>query len=128
LATSKRRRSRRSVGGVLPPEHAFAATVEPTRTRRYDNLVEKTTTPGTKLHDEWDGLAAPGIAKAYWKLHDDAKWVDCLQHMLADESHHRDVNHTFATLPEGAPNPFISQHMKDFDKAATAHAVKKLNQ
>ena len=62
------------------------------------------------------------------RLHDDAKWVDCLQHMLADESHHRDVNHTFATLPEGAPNPFISQHMKDFDRAATAHAVKKLNQ
>ena len=91
-------------------------------------MVEKTTTPGTKLHDEWHGLAAPGIAKAYWKLHDDAKWVDCLQHMLADESHHRDVNHTFAELPEGAPNPFISQHMKDFDRAATAHAVKKLNQ
>jgi len=90
-------------------------------------LVEKTTTPGTKLHDEWHNLKAPGIAIAYWKLHDDAKWVDCLQHMLADESHHRDVNHTFATLPEGAPNPFISQHMKDFDRAATAHAVKKLH-
>ena len=125
MATSKRRRSRRSVGSVLPPP---ARLRRDRRTRRYDNLVEKTTTPGTKLHDEWDGLAAPGIAKAYWKLHDDAKWVDCLQHMLADESHHRDVNHTFATLPEGAPNPFIKQHMQDFDKAATAHAVKKLNQ
>ena len=73
-------------------------------------LGRKTTTPGTKLHDEWHGLAAPGIAKARWKLHDDAKWVDCLQHMLADESHHRDVNHTFATLPEGAPNPASSRN------------------
>ena len=108
--------------------HRFVGYLEETAVQTYDNLVEKTTTPGTKLHDEWHGLAAPGIAKAYWKLHDDAKWVDCLQHMLADESHHRDVNHTFATLPEGAPNPFISQHMKDFDRAATAHAVKKLNQ
>merc|ERR1719163_2470166 len=23
-------------------------------------------------------LESPGIAIAYWKLHDDAKWVDCL--------------------------------------------------
>ena len=108
--------------------HRFVGYLEETAVQTYDNLVEKTTTPGTKLHDEWQGLAAPGIAKAYWKLDRDAKWVDCLQHMLADESHHRDVNHTFATLPEGAPNPFIKQHMQDFDKAATAHAVKKLNQ
>jgi len=108
--------------------HRFVGYLEETAVETYTNLVEKTTTPGTKLHDEWQGLAAPGIAKAYWKLDRDAKWVDCLQHMLADESHHRDVNHTFATLPEGAPNPFIKQHMKDFDRAATAHAVKKLNQ
>jgi len=108
--------------------HRFVGYLEETAVETYTNLVDKTTTPGTKLHDEWQGLAAPGIAKAYWKLDRDAKWVDCLQHMLADESHHRDVNHTFATLPEGAPNPFIKQHMQDFDKAATAHAVKKLNQ
>ena len=108
--------------------HRFVGYLEETAVETYTNLVEKTTTPGTKLHDEWQGLSAPGIAKAYWKLDRDAKWVDCLQHMLADESHHRDVNHTFATLPEGAPNPFIKQHMQDFDKAATAHAVKKLNQ
>ena len=108
--------------------HRFVGYLEETAVETYTNLVDKTTTPGTKLHDQWQGLAAPGIAKAYWKLDRDAKWVDCLQHMLADESHHRDVNHTFATLPEGAPNPFIKQHMQDFDKAATAHAVKKLNQ
>ena len=46
--------------------------------------------------------------------------------MLADESHHRDVNHTFATLPRDAENPFIKDHMRDFDRAATAHAVSKL--
>ena len=70
---------------------------------------------------------ADGIAKAYWKLHDDAKWVDCLQHMLADESHHRDVNHTFATLPPGAENPFIKDHIADFDRHATEYAVSKLS-
>ena len=56
----------------------------------------------------------------------DARWNDCLKHMLADESHHRDVNHTFATLPRDAENPFIKDHMRDFDRAATAHALSKL--
>eukprot|EP00968_Pinguiococcus_pyrenoidosus_P003144 scaffold184_cov316-Pinguiococcus_pyrenoidosus.AAC.42 len=38
--------------------------------------------------------------------------------MLADEAHHRDVNHTIASLPKGAENPFIKEHMEDFDAAA----------
>ena len=42
-------------------------------------------------------------------------WVDALKRMLADEAHHRDVNHMLASLPEGAPNPFIHEHMADFD-------------
>merc|ERR1711924_46104 len=65
--------------------HRFVGYLEETAVETYTNLVDKTTTPGTKLHDEWQGLAAPGIAKAYWKLHDDAKWVDCLQHMFRRE-------------------------------------------
>lgn len=88
--------------------HRFVGYLEETAVQTYDNLVTKTATPDTQLHDEWENLAAPDIAKAYWKLRDDAKWVDCLQHMLADESHHRDVNHTFATLPPNAPNPLSS--------------------
>ena len=106
--------------------HRFVGYLEETAVETYANLVEKTATPGTKLHAAWDGLDAPDIAKAYWKLDEDACWNDCLKHMLADESHHRDVNHTFATLPRDAENPFIKDHMRDFDRAATAHAVGKL--
>merc|ERR1711865_160329 len=50
--------------------HRFVGYLEGAAVQTYDNLVTKTATPGTQLHD-------------------DAKWVDCLQHMLADESHHR---------------------------------------
>ena len=101
-------------------------TSRPTSAGRYANLVEKTKSPGTQLHDAWGATPAPDIAKAYWHLEPDAKWVDCLEHLLADESHHRDVNHTFATLPPGAENPFIASHMEDFDRRATEHAVRKL--
>mmetsp|Transcript_24585 Transcript_24585/g.73799 ORF Transcript_24585/g.73799 Transcript_24585/m.73799 type:complete len:389 (-) Transcript_24585:46-1212(-) len=107
--------------------HRFVGYLEETAVQTYANLVEKTQTPGTQLHEAWHGLDAPDIAKAYWKLDADASWCETLKHMLADESHHRDVNHTFATLPEGAENPFIAAHKKDFERHATEHAVRKLS-
>ena len=105
--------------------HRFVGYLEETAVMTYANLVEKAATPGTRLHGAWAGLDAPDIAKSYWKLDDDASWAECLRHMLADESHHRDVNHAFAELPRDAENPFIGDHMRDFDKAATAHAAAK---
>jgi hypothetical protein len=32
---------------------------------------------------------------------------------MADETHHRDVNHTFADMKDDDPNPFISMHKQD---------------
>merc|ERR1711988_1895453 len=81
-------------------------------------------------HDAWADLAAPPIAIAYWKMDDDATWVDTLKRMLADEAHHRDINHTFASLPPGdtRDNPFAEEHMHDFDRAVrrrAEHALKE---
>ncbi len=33
--------------------------------------------------------------------------------ILADESHHRDVNHVFASMKVDDPNPFVSRHLED---------------
>jgi len=44
-------------------------------------------------------------------------WVDALKCMFADESNHRDVNHTFATMASDDPNPFVTKHQ---DNAAHA--------
>ena len=41
-------------------------------------------------------VAAPAIAKHYWKLADDATLRDVVLVVRADEAHHRDVNHAFA--------------------------------
>ena len=30
--------------------------------------------------------------------------------MMADETHHRDVNHTFADMDSDDPNPFLHEH------------------
>jgi hypothetical protein len=79
----------------------------------YKNVIEQTLLPGTKLHAAWAHLAAPPIARGYWRLPDDAKWVDALKCMMADEAHHRDVNHTFAIMSQSDPNPFAHHHKKD---------------
>ena len=46
-------------------------------------------------------------------------WVDCLKRMLADESHHRDVNHAMASMSAeqmfGEANPFIHEHKADYE-------------
>jgi ubiquinol oxidase len=48
-------------------------------------------------------VAAPAIARHYWKLPDDATLRDVVLVVRADEAHHRDVNHGFANELAGLP-------------------------
>ncbi len=48
-------------------------------------------------------VPAPAIAKHYWKMADDAKLRDVVVLVRADEAHHRDVNHGFASKLNGEP-------------------------
>jgi hypothetical protein len=56
---------------------------------------------------KWTNMAAPDIAKGYWRLADNAKMRDVLLAVRADEANHRIVNHTFADLSKDAENPFV---------------------
>ncbi|KAH8047950.1 hypothetical protein JL722_12739 [Aureococcus anophagefferens] len=97
--------------------HRFVGYLEETAVMTYANLVEKAATPA-RCCTVPGPASTPDIAKSYWKLDDDASWAECLRHMLADESHHRDVNHAFAELR--ARRTRSSGTARDFDKAATA--------
>ena len=46
-------------------------------------------------------VAAPAIARRYWKLADDATLRDVVLVVRADEAHHRDVNHGLADQLSG---------------------------
>jgi ubiquinol oxidase len=46
-------------------------------------------------------VAAPAIARHYWKMPADATLRDVVLLVRADEAHHRDVNHGFATKLSG---------------------------
>ena len=48
-------------------------------------------------------VAAPAIARRYWKLADDATLRDVVLVVCGDEAHHRDVNHGLANQLSGEP-------------------------
>lgn len=64
-------------------------------------------------------VPAPAIARHYWQLTDDATLRDVVLVVRADEAHHRDVNHSFASELAGlevtgqvAPYPHHSNELK----------------
>jgi ubiquinol oxidase len=67
-------------------------------------------------------LPAPAIAKHYWKLADSATLRDVVLVVRADEAHHRDVNHGFASELGGAePSAVVApypEHADDIRMAA----------
>jgi ubiquinol oxidase len=62
--------------------HRFVGYLEETACHTYASIIRHTETPGTKLHADWHNIPAPAIARGYWKLNDDAKWVDALKCMV----------------------------------------------
>ncbi|KAI0770292.1 alternative oxidase [Fomes fomentarius] len=55
----------------------------------------------------WTNLPAPEIAKDYWRLGPDAKFLEVMYAVRSDESTHRFVNHSLANLKyESDVNPF----------------------
>eukprot|EP00605_Chrysophyceae_sp_TOSAG23-4_P002219 GSChrysophyteH1.ASY1.ANO1.2462.1 assembled CDS len=93
--------------------HRFVGYLEETACETYSNIIRQVETPGTPLHQEWANLPAPDIAKGYWHLKEEAMWLDVLKCIFADEAHHRDVNHTFASMESDDPGPFVEKHLQD---------------
>ncbi|KAL5114408.1 inducible alternative oxidase 2 [Pleosporales sp. CAS-2024a] len=66
---------------------------------------------------KWEKLEAPQIAIDYWKMPEGNRSMrDLLLYIRADESKHREVNHTFGNLDQKEdPNPFVSEY-RDSEK------------
>jgi hypothetical protein len=93
--------------------HRFVGYLEETACHTYANILQKIDQPGTHLNKGWDKTLAPAMAIGYWKLSEDALWKDVLGCIMADECHHRDVNHTFADMKSDDPNPFLHEHKEN---------------
>ena len=97
--------------------HRLVGYIEEMAVVTYTNIIEMVETPGTKLSEAWGSKTAPEIAKTYWRLPDDASFLDVIKQVAADETNHRDVNHTFASLARDDVNPYVQKHMSDASKA-----------
>ncbi|KAH7115229.1 alternative oxidase-domain-containing protein [Dendryphion nanum] len=64
---------------------------------------------------KWQNLEAPQIAIDYWKMPEGRRSMrDLLLYIRADESKHREVNHTFGNLDQKEdPNPYVSEYKDD---------------
>ena len=67
-------------------------------------------------------VAAPAIACHYWKLPPEATLRDVILVVRADEAHHRDINHGFAStlagLPPSSEPALYPEHATDIRKVA----------
>jgi len=97
--------------------HRFVGYLEETAVETYTSILETMDTEGTKLNQTWLQLPAPLIGLEYYKLGDEAKWPDVLRCIAADETNHRDVNHTMAGMDGSDPNPYVVKHNQDAAKA-----------
>jgi len=55
---------------------------------------------------KWEKMAAPPIAKDYWRLPENATMKDVLYAVRSDETTHRFVNHSLGNLDPNDVNPF----------------------
>ena len=62
--------------------HRFVGYLEETACYTYTSVIAHAETPGTKIHTAWNGIPAPAIAKGYWKLSNDATFIDTLKCMV----------------------------------------------
>jgi len=64
---------------------------------------------------KWEKLEAPQIAIDYWKMPEGHRSMrDLLLYIRADESKHREVNHTLGNLDQiEDPNPYVSEYKDD---------------
>jgi len=106
--------------------HRFVGYLEETACQTYHDLVTLTLKEGTELNKAWGHLPAPAIAKTYWHMDNDSMWVDVLKNLYADESNHRDVNHTFAKMKDDDPNPWVNKHNEDAAKVWQNQVTEKV--
>jgi ubiquinol oxidase len=112
--------------GVMCNALFFAYLLSPRFVHRFVGYLEEeaviTYTRQIKDLDEgrlpkWEKLQAPEIAVEYWDMPEGKRSMrDLLLYIRADESKHREVNHTFGNLNQKEdPNPYASEY-KDLDK------------
>lgn len=86
--------------------HRFVGYLEEEAVKTYGSILEAM--DDGRLED-FKKRPAPEIAISYWNLGESATCRDLILAVRADEANHRDVNHTFASSPIDANNPYLNK-------------------
>lgn len=90
--------------------HRFVGYLEEEAVVTYTRCIEDM--EKGKLN-EFANTPAPDIARKYWGMPDNATVKDLIYYVRADESKHREVNHTFGNLLQNAdPNPYVLDYSR----------------
>ena len=94
---------------LLSPKtcHRFVGYLEEEAVKTYTHALADL---DAGLLPAWNNQLAPPLAVEYWKLKEGATMRDLLLAVRADEACHSHVNHTLASLGDGAKNPFRKGH------------------
>jgi hypothetical protein len=85
--------------------HSMVGYLEESAVATYTHVLHEIDSDNGGLK-EWRTQAAPQIAIDYWQMAPTATMRDVIAVTRADEAHHRDVNHAFASLAPTETNPF----------------------
>ncbi|XP_066912844.1 uncharacterized protein [Clytia hemisphaerica] len=83
--------------------------------------------PEKKLYKAWHDKPAPPVSIDYWMLPKDSTWPDVLRYIYADETHHRDINHTFADLSVTDSNPLLREHKENYERSLSIESNKEVS-
>lgn len=75
--------------------HRFVGYLEEEAVKTYTHVLELIDADKLPM---FSNLAAPPVAKHYYKMEDGAMFRDVLARIRADEAHHRDVNHSLSDI------------------------------
>lgn len=105
--------------------HRFVGYLEEEAVSTYTHLIEELE---AKRLPKFDGITVPEVAQLYWpELNEKSTFLDLIQRIRADESKHREVNHTLANLDQKEDrNPYAMQ-LPDVDKPQPTNDLKGKN-
>jgi len=83
--------------------HRFVGYLEEEAVITYTHILEELDAGRLPM---WKHLPAPEVAVAYWQLPPNHTMKDVILAIRADEAHHRDVNHSLASMKLRDKNPF----------------------
>lgn len=105
--------------------HRFVGYLEEEAVSTYTHLIHDLQ---EKRLPAFDGISVPEVAQHYWpELNEKSTFLDLVQRIRADESKHREVNHTLANLDQKHDrNPFALE-LADVDKPQPTNGLKGQN-